>query len=139
MTRAEVRAGALGAVLIALLAAGCLGRSPRPEFYNLTATHLGGTPVASLPELGLAVGAIEFPRYLDRPEIMTRDGANRLVPAPAQRWGGSLRSEVQRVLVVLVDDLHRQPGGGHRQADRQVCRCSTTRSTRPGCHRRSGR
>jgi uncharacterized lipoprotein YmbA len=93
---------AAGALLVVVLAAGCLGRSPRPEFYNLTATAVGGTPVAALPELGIAVGALEFPRYLDRPEIMTRDGANRLVPAPAQRWGGSLRSEVQRV---LADDL----------------------------------
>jgi hypothetical protein len=93
---------ALGVALLALLAAGCLGRSPRPEFYGLTATAVGGAPVASLPELGITIGAIEFPRYLDRPEIVTRDGANRLVPAPAQRWGGSLRSEVQRV---LADDL----------------------------------
>jgi uncharacterized lipoprotein YmbA len=87
---------------VAALGAGCLGRSPRPEFYGLTATAVGGAPVASLPELGIAVGALEFPRYLDRPEIVTRDGANRLVTAPAQRWGGSLRSEVQRV---LADDL----------------------------------
>lgn len=92
------------AVLLAaaLVAAGCLGRSPRPEFYRLSSTAQGGAPVAALPELGLAIGAIEFPRYLDRPEIVTRDGANRLVPAAGARWGASLRSEVQRV---LADDL----------------------------------
>jgi hypothetical protein len=92
----------VGILLVALLATGCLGRSPRPEFYGLTATAARSAPVATLPELGIAVGALEFPRYLDRPEIITRDGANRLVPAPAQRWGGSLRSEIQRV---LADDL----------------------------------
>jgi uncharacterized lipoprotein YmbA len=58
--------------------------------------------VASLPELGIAVGAIEFPRYLDRAEIVTREGAQRLVPASGPRWGGSLSSDVQRV---VADDL----------------------------------
>jgi uncharacterized lipoprotein YmbA len=92
----------LSALAVALLVAGCLGRSPRPEYYRLEPTAFGAAPVASLPELGVAVGALEFPRYLDRPEIVTRDGAYRLLPASGQRWGGSLRSEVQRV---LADDL----------------------------------
>jgi hypothetical protein len=86
----------------AALAWGCLGGSPQPAYYRLSPAAVGGAPLASLPELGIAVGAIEFPRYLDQPEIVTRDGANRLVPAVAQRWGGSLRSEVQRV---VADDL----------------------------------
>jgi hypothetical protein len=89
-------------VVAMVLMSGCLGRSPRPEFYRLASTAAAGAPVAARPELGLAVGAIEFPRYLDRPEILTRDGAHRLVPAAGPRWGASLRSEVQRV---LADDL----------------------------------
>jgi hypothetical protein len=96
------RSWLLSGVVAALLISGCLGRSPRPEFYRLASTAAGGAPVASRPELGLAVGAIEFPRYLDRPEILARDGAHRLVPAAGPRWGASLRSEVQRV---LADDL----------------------------------
>ena len=92
----------LSGVAVALLVTGCLGGSPSPEFYRLSPIAVGASPVAPRPELGIAVGAIEFPRYLDRPEIMTRDGAHRLVAASAQRWGGSLRSEVQRV---LADDL----------------------------------
>jgi uncharacterized lipoprotein YmbA len=90
------------AILAAALTTGCLGRSPRPAYYRLEPTAVGGAPVASLPELGIAVGALEFPRYLDRPEIQTRDGAHGLLPASGPRWGGSLRSEVQRV---LADDL----------------------------------
>ncbi len=102
MRRANVSMVAAAVAAAAVLAAGGLGRSPRPEYYRLSPTAVGGAPVASLPELGIAVGAIEFPRYLDRPEIVTRDGENRLVPAAGARWGGSLRSEVQRV---LADDL----------------------------------
>jgi len=92
----------IAAVLLPLALAGCLGRSPRTEFYRLDATGVGAAPVASLPELGIAVGAIEFPRYLDRPDLVVRDGEHRLVMAESQRWGASLRSEVQRV---LADDL----------------------------------
>lgn len=89
-------------LLVVLALGGCLGRSPRPEFYRLSSKGAEAAPVASLPGLGLAIGAIEFPRYLDRPEIVARDGEHRLVPASGPRWGASLRSEVQRV---LADDL----------------------------------
>lgn len=86
----------------ALLLVGCLGGSPRPEYYRLAPTAVGGEPVAALPELGIALGPLEFPRYLDLPEIVTRDGEHHLDVAEGPRWGGSLRSEVQRV---LADDL----------------------------------
>ena len=94
--------GWLSGVVVALFAMGCLGGSPAPEFYRLDAGAVGGAPLASLPELGIAVGPIEFPRYLDRSEIVTRDGAHRLVLGSGHRWSGSLRSDVQRV---LADDL----------------------------------
>jgi uncharacterized lipoprotein YmbA len=88
--------------LVTLALTGCLGRSPRPEFYRLSPSAAAGGPVAELPALGLAIGAIEFPRYLDRTEMLARDGTHRLVPAGGPRWGAPLRSEVQRV---LADDL----------------------------------
>ena len=53
------------------------------------------------------VGPIDFPRYLDRPEIVTRDGSHRLVLADDHRWGGSLRSDILRV---VADDLGRLLG-----------------------------
>ena len=58
--------------------------------------------MASRPDLGLVVGPIELPRYLDRDEIVTRDAAHAIVPWDEHRWGGSLRSDVLRV---LGDDL----------------------------------
>jgi uncharacterized lipoprotein YmbA len=87
-------------VLVALLGAGCAGGNP-PRFFTL------GGAGASPADLGLAIGPIEFPRYLDRPEIVTRDGAHRLVLSNANRWGGSLRTDVLRV---LADDLGRLLG-----------------------------
>jgi len=89
-------------LLAAGILAGCLSRSPRPAFYRLASNASPTAPVASRPELGLAVGPIDFPRYLDRPEIVARDGAHGLTFESGQRWGSSLRSEVQRV---VADDL----------------------------------
>lgn len=91
--------------------AGCLGGTPKPSFYTLApAPRAASEPVASLPSLGLAVGPIEFPRYLDRPELVTRDGAHGLTLSNEHRWAGSLRSDFQRV---LADELGRLLGTDH--------------------------
>jgi hypothetical protein len=99
---------ALSVVLVAAVA-GCLGSSPRIEYFTLRSAsgEAAGPALAELPELGIAVGPLEIPRYLDRPEIVTQDGSNRLVIADAQRWGGSLRSDILRV---VADDLGRLLG-----------------------------
>ena len=97
------------AALAALLAAGCFGGSTPPEFFTLSPPPgaAAGPALASRPELGIAVGPLELPRYLDRPELVTRDGSHRLVVADAHRWGGSLRTDILRV---VADDLGRLLG-----------------------------
>jgi hypothetical protein len=94
---------ALSAAALAL-AAGCLGGGKPPEYFALRpeAGAAAGAPVAARPDLGLVVGPIELPRYLDRDEVVTRDTAHRLVPWDEHRWGGSLRDGILRV---LGDDL----------------------------------
>jgi hypothetical protein len=95
--------------LIAALATGCFARTPEPRFFTLSPASgtAAGPALASRPDLGLAVGPLEFPRYLDRPEIVTRDGSHRLVVADSHRWGGSLRTDILRV---VADDLGRLLG-----------------------------
>lgn len=88
--------------LASALCLGCLGQAQRPAFYTLSPGS--GPALASRPELGLAIGPLEFPRYLDRPEIVTRDGSHRLIVADAHRWGGSLRTDILRA---MADDLGR--------------------------------
>jgi uncharacterized lipoprotein YmbA len=92
----------------ALALAGCLA-SPAPSFYALRSASgdAAGAPLASHPELGLAVGPVELPRYLDRPEIVTQDASNQLTVALGHRWGGSLRTDILRV---VADDLGRLLG-----------------------------
>lgn len=53
------------------------------------------TPVA----LTLAVGPVDVAEYLDRPQIVTRPAANRLVVDEFNRWGGAVGNEIGRVLV----------------------------------------
>jgi uncharacterized lipoprotein YmbA len=90
----------------ALVATGCFGGSPR--FFALSSSlSSSSAPLAANPELGLAVGPVDVPRYLDRPEIVSRDGSNRLTVADDHRWAGSLRSDIQRV---VADELGRLLG-----------------------------
>jgi uncharacterized lipoprotein YmbA len=95
---------ALAAALFGVVL-GC-ARGPGPQYYRLASVDAEGLLVAK-PELGLAVGPNEFPRYLDRPEIVTRDGSQRLVLDNDQRWAGSLRDDFSRV---LADELGRRLG-----------------------------
>jgi uncharacterized lipoprotein YmbA len=94
-------AARLSLVLALGVGPGCFSRTPPPEFFTLR-------PVATAPlgvpheGLALAVGPIDFPRYLDRSEIVRRDAANRLVLSGAHRWGGSLKNDMLRV---IADDL----------------------------------
>ena len=85
--------------------AGCLGTSPDPRFYTLSAL---ATPVAGgvdAEPLGIGVGPIHLPRYLQRPQIVTRRGDHRLEYHELRRWGGSLESETLRVLGVNLSVL----------------------------------
>jgi hypothetical protein len=94
----------LATALAAALVTGCLGGpTPEPEYFTLSAAAAPeAAPVAARPELGLVLGQVELPRYLDRPELVTRSGSHRLRVWSFVRWGGSLRSDVQRV---VADDL----------------------------------
>jgi len=104
MRRFARRAAAQG---LLLLAVGCFGGGPRPAYFTLSAAAGAGPiqPLARRPELGLAIGPIELPRYLDRQEMVTRDGAHRLVLWNAYRWGGSLRTDILRTMATDLGAL----------------------------------
>jgi len=46
----------------------------------------------------VTVAPVEIPDYLDRPQIVTRDGRNELQLAEFDRWAGSLRENITTVL-----------------------------------------
>ena len=97
----------LGIVLITvmgLLFSGC-GTSPAAKFYTLTPVvqqKMEATVVGTGNALPIAIGPVEIPEYLDRPEIVTRAEQNQLILSEFNLWGGSLKADVNRVLIENV-------------------------------------
>ena len=87
-------------VAVPLWLAGC-ATSPPARFYTLTPLIPGETkqssPAATNP-VSVSTAPVEIPDYLDRPQIVTRDGSNELRLAEFDRWGGSLSDNIGAVL-----------------------------------------
>jgi len=77
----------------------CLGTSRPARFYTLQPLDAAGGPAPTSPETTLAVGPVELPDYIDRPQIVTRSGSNELVIAEFERWGGALDRQIDGALV----------------------------------------
>jgi uncharacterized lipoprotein YmbA len=92
----------------ALLLAGC-GSSPPPiEFYTLNS--ISGikqqvSPAAPDQNIAIGIGPIEIPKILDRPQIVTRTGPNKLKVDEFNRWAGPLKSGFAQVLAENISLL----------------------------------
>ena len=87
----------LAALMLALCVVGCAS-TPQAHFYTLGTESASTGAAATQRQLSLGLGPIDMPQYLDRPQIVTRDGGNRLSVDEFNRWGGSLDEEIQRAL-----------------------------------------
>ncbi len=94
------------ALLVALLSA--CATTPASRFFTLGDTR----PVSLAPrsDLLLAVGPVDLPTYLDRPQIVSRSGSNGLEVDEFQRWGGLLDEEITRLLMRHLADALRPAG-----------------------------
>jgi len=91
----------LGLALLALT--GCPGNAPT-RLYVLTATT--DKPASTSPEgAAIGVGPITLPKYLDRPQIVTRVAANSLDQANLDQWGGDLNDNITRVVATNLSNL----------------------------------
>lgn len=72
------------------------GRSPMVRFYTLSPTQLVDRGAGS--ELALAIGPSEFPRSLDRSQIVTRASDTQLKVDEYNIWSAPLDFEFLRVL-----------------------------------------
>jgi uncharacterized lipoprotein YmbA len=96
----------VAAMLAVLLLAGCAGKSPRVDFYVLTANAAPVAGVAgSCSSQAISVGPVSWPRYLDQPRIVTRAGTNRLEASEFNRWGGSLEDDFVRTAIENLSAL----------------------------------
>ena len=55
-------------------------------------------PVAEMPHIGILVGPIRLPLYLDRIDIVIRDSQNQIQLADFAQWAGPLQENFSRVL-----------------------------------------
>jgi uncharacterized protein len=91
----------VGLVLLAL--AGCTSDKPT-RLYVLTATT--DRPAATSPEgIAVGIGPVTLPKYLDRPQIVTRVEANSLDQANFDQWGGDLNDNITRVVATNLSNL----------------------------------
>lgn len=71
------------------------------KYYVLSSMQSEATPVqplAELSDIGIGVGPIRMPMYLDRTDIVTRGSLNQVDIADFAQWAGPLQENFSRVL-----------------------------------------
>ena len=89
--------------LIAMIITGC-GGSQQSRFYVLTENPVPAsrTPTTSATRT-IALGAVQLPAALDRPQMARRVGSDEISYAEYERWAEPLDEMVRRVLIVDLD------------------------------------
>jgi len=92
-------------IALAALAAGCAS-SPTPRYFRLVAS----ADPAVMPEQdatarSVIIGPFQLAEYLDRPQIVMRDGANGMTMADYERWAEPLDANFQAVVTANVGRL----------------------------------
>jgi uncharacterized lipoprotein YmbA len=98
----------LGVSFTTLLLAGCGGSSQRVEFYTLnplSGMQAEANTAATDQKLSIGVGPVEIPEILDRPQIVTRTGPNKLNIDEFHRWAGRLDEGFAGVLAENISLL----------------------------------
>ena len=97
MSATRRRPAVLGACLALAALAGC-GLTQPTKFYTLsTVTEPAKAPV---PARGLVIGLgpLTVPPYLDRPDIVTRVGANGMRLGDFSQWAEPLEPQLTRII-----------------------------------------
>ena len=96
------------ALLMAVLLVGCRSSAPPIQFYSLNSlsarTQKPDTTDAA-PNIAIGVGPVQIPKVLDRPQIVTRTGPNKLMLDEFHRWAAPLDGDFARVLAEDISIL----------------------------------
>jgi uncharacterized protein len=94
--------------MVIFMLAGCRSASTPIEFYTLT-------PLAGIGEankasglgdaVAVGVGPLQISKIIDRPQIVSRTGVNKINVDEFHRWAGSLYEDVLRVLTLNLSVL----------------------------------
>ena len=97
---------ALAVLLSMLLVSACATTSRPVDFYTLSPAAVSGPPpAATCRDDVIGIGPVLWPRYLDRPQIVTRLSPNRISFDEYHRWAGPLEEDFQRVLIDNLSEL----------------------------------
>jgi hypothetical protein len=96
---------ALGVALLVLFAAGCGGRAAPFRYYVLAPLAGPAQTGADSRPVSIGVGPVRLPGYLDRPQIVTRRGAEEIDLAELDRWGEALADGVPRTIADTIGAL----------------------------------
>lgn len=100
MTRKRIRR-LLGVAALAAMAAACAS-SPAPRYFRLAPL---AEPATGTSSRAVIIGPFQLADYLDRPQIVTRDGANAMTLADFARWAEPLDANFQAVVAANVGRL----------------------------------
>jgi uncharacterized lipoprotein YmbA len=101
-----LRSTALSLVASLVVLGGCLGgSSPPSRFYLLSPLPAPEAAAAAVGGVAIGVGPVAIPEYLNRGQIVTRTGENRLELGEFDRWAEPLQKNLARVLVLNLSTL----------------------------------
>ena len=82
--------------------------TPAVKYYTLTPClqmQPDSPQAVSRTTLAIGVGPVEFPRFLDRPQIVTRKSRHRIEVSEFHRWAGLISEDFLRVLAKNISML----------------------------------
>ena len=110
MTKWHLQTIGLTSAVALVLLAGCRSFTPPVEFYTLS-------PLSAVSEaepfrrmgdnIAVGVGPLQMPKIIDRPQIVTRIGPNKISVDEFHRWAGSLYEDFLRVVTMNLATLLR--------------------------------
>jgi len=105
----KARFGNIGwALLLTVFFVAACSSTPPVAYYTLNTLPemQQEIPAAVMDDtLAIGVGPVEFPKFLDRPQIVTRKSQNQIEVSEFHRWAGSFPGDFSRVLAKNISIL----------------------------------
>lgn len=105
MCRLERKIGRAVLVGLTLMLLSACGTTEPSRLYTLSAMPARGSGATTVGSPAIGIGPVTLPQYLDRPQIVSRSGPNRLEAAEFDRWAEPLSDTVPRILTENVGRL----------------------------------
>ena len=108
MTKGHLQNMGLTIFTALVFLAGCRSSTPPGEFYTLSplTSVSEADKVAGLKDnIAVGVGPLQIPNIIDRPQIVTRIGPNKINVDEFHRWAGSVYEDFLRVVTMNLSTL----------------------------------